>query len=263
VTAAAFTSQFLSVSVQFLGEHLKQHLLICVQEEVVSGQHSQREGSSRLLAPAIEIVAIYPAILHTAKAGDAAGERRLVRVRVCLVNCEVCPQDWKHDPHELRMLQHFSGSAVQATQLFQEFPVGHSVDWPVPRWGLRRGRRGDKQANRLNIELSPELTGKLKTNQCAKAVTKQGKWLVQEWTQGRSEGLHKGRELSEWRLYQPRPTSGELDRADLDISWQVLRPRAKNRGTGSRVRETKQAEAGLRVRLTEGDPGVQNGRVGH
>ncbi len=87
------------------------------------------------------------------------------------------------------MFQHFSGSAVQATQLFQEFSLGQGMDRPVSRVDLRRASRRDKQANRLNTKLSSEFTGELKADQCAQAVAKEGKRLVQEWTQSLGEGL--------------------------------------------------------------------------
>ena len=137
------------------------------------------------------------------------------------------------------------------------------MDRPVSRWNLRRGSCRDEQPNWLNAKLSPELTGELKADQCAQAVTEEGKWLVQEWTQGLSEGLDKRRKLREWSLHQPSSPAGELNRADLDIRRQAVRPGAKNCGTGSRVRETEETEAGLRVRLAEGNPGTKVGRGGH
>ncbi len=63
------------------------------------------------------------------------------------------------------------------------------MDRPVSMRDLRRAIRRDKQANRLNTRLSPELTGEFKANQCSQAVTEEGKRLVQEWSQGLGEGL--------------------------------------------------------------------------
>ena len=221
------------------------------------GNIRSEKERTRLLTPGFEIATTHPVILQAAKAGDAAVERRLGRVRVSFVDGEICPQDGKHDLHEFRMFQHFSGSAIQATQFFQEFSLGQGMDRPVSRWNLRRASRRDKQPNRLNARLSPELTGELKADQCAQAVTEEGKRLVQKWNQGLSEGLDKRRELRERSLHQPSSPTGELNRADLDISWQAVRPGAKNRGAGSCVREAEQTEAGLRVRLAEGNPGVK------
>ena len=124
MTGDAVIWQLSSVSTQFLGEYLEQHLLSCVQEEVGAGKHPQRKGSFRLLAPAVEIVATYPAILQATKAGDAASQRRLGRVRICFVDSEVCPQDRKHDLHEFCVLQQFFRGAIQAAQFFQEFQIG-------------------------------------------------------------------------------------------------------------------------------------------
>jgi len=62
---------------QLLGEHLKKKRLSCVQKEVVTGKHAQREGNTRLITPGFEIATTHPVILQTAKAGDEAVERRL------------------------------------------------------------------------------------------------------------------------------------------------------------------------------------------
>ncbi len=74
---AAFMWWFSPVSAQFLGEHLKKERLSCVQEEVVTGKHPQREGNARLITPGFEIAATHPVILQAAKGGDGAVERRL------------------------------------------------------------------------------------------------------------------------------------------------------------------------------------------
>ena len=75
--AAAFMRWFSPVSAQFLGEHLKKKRLSCVQKEVVTGKHAQREGNTRLITPGFEIATPHPLILQAAKAGDEAVERRL------------------------------------------------------------------------------------------------------------------------------------------------------------------------------------------
>jgi hypothetical protein len=128
---------------------------------------------------------------------------------------------------------------------------------------LRRAIRRDKQANWLNTRLSPKLPDKFKANQCSQAVTEEGKRLVQEWNQGLGKGLNKRRELSERSLHQPGSPTGELNRADLNICWQAVRPGAKNRGTSSGVREAEQTKAGLWVRFAAGNPGVKGGCGGH
>jgi len=128
---------------------------------------------------------------------------------------------------------------------------------------LRRAIRGDKQADRLNARLSPELTGEFKANQCSQAVTEEGKWLVQEWNQGLGEGMDKRRELGKQSLGRPGSPTGKLNRADLNIRWQAVRPGAENRGAGSCVREAEQTEAGPRVRFAAGNPRVKGGCDGH
>jgi hypothetical protein len=65
------------------------------------------------------------------------------------------------------------------------------MDRPVSMRDLRRAIRGDKQANRLNTRLSAELAGEFKADQCSKAVTEEGKRLVQEWKQGLGKCLDK------------------------------------------------------------------------
>ena len=256
---AAFMRWFSPVSAQVSGERLKKERLSCVQEEMVTGKHAQRGGSTRLIAPGFEIAASHPAILQAAKARDGAVERRLGRVHVGFVNGEIRPQDGKHDPHEFCVFQQFSGSAVQAAEFDQEFPRGQGMDRPVSRRELRRATRGDKQANRLNTGLSPEPTGELEADQCSEAVTEEGKRLVEERNQGLGEDLDKRREPSERSLHQPGSPAGELNRADLDIRRQAVRPGAKYRSTGSRVREAEQTEAGLWVRFAKGNPGVKGG----
>jgi acetyl/propionyl-CoA carboxylase alpha subunit len=74
--AAAFMWWFSPVSAQFMGEHLQQERLGCVQEEMVAGKHPQREGTARLITPCLEIATAHPVILQAAKGGDGAGERR-------------------------------------------------------------------------------------------------------------------------------------------------------------------------------------------
>ena len=219
---AAFMWWFSPVSAQFLGKHLKKERLSCVPEEVVTGKHPQREGTTRLITPSFEIATSHPLILQAAKGGDGAVERRLGCVRVSFVNGEIRPQDGKHDLHEFCLLQHFSGNAIQATQFDQEFPLGQGMDRPVSMKDLRRAICRDKQANRLNTRLSPELTGEFKADQCSQAVTEEGKRLVQEWSQCLGESLDKRRELSKRSLHQPGSPTGELNRADLNIRWQAV-----------------------------------------
>src|ERR1700730_12274925 len=137
------------------------------------------------------------------------------------------------------------------------------MDRPVLMRELRREIRRDKQANRLNIRLSPELTREFKRNQRPQAVTKEGKRLVQHGNQGLGKGLDKRRKLSERRLPQASSPTRELNRADLNIRWQALRPGAKNRGTGSCVREAEQTKAGLWVQLSAGNPVVRGGFASH
>ena len=137
------------------------------------------------------------------------------------------------------------------------------MDRPVSSRDLRRVSRRDEQASRLNTKPSPEFTGELKANERAQAVAEESKRLVQKWTQNRDEGLDKQRKVREWSLGEPRPSTGKLNRADLDISWQAVRPCAKKCGTGSSVWETEQTEAGLRVRLAEDDPGIKGARGRH
>ena len=256
---AAFMGWFSPVCAQFLGEHLKQERLNCVPEEVVTGKHPQREGTTGLITPGFEIASTHPVILQAAKGGDGAVERRFGGVHVSFVNGEIRPQDGKHDLHEFCLFQHFSGNAIQAAQFDQEFPFGQGMDRPVSMRDLRRAIRRDKQANRLNPGLSPELTGEFKADQCSQAVTEESKRLVQEWNQGLGEGLDKRREVSERSFHPPGSPTGELNRADLNICWQAVRPGAKNRGTGSGVREAEQTEAGLWVRFAENNPGVKDG----
>ena len=74
---AAVMWRFSAVSAQFLGEPLKKERLSCVQEEVVTGKHPQREGSARLITPGFEIATTHPVILQAAKEGEGAVERRL------------------------------------------------------------------------------------------------------------------------------------------------------------------------------------------
>src|SRR5271166_1112350 len=87
------------------------------------------------------------------------------------------------------------------------------------------------------------------------AVAEEGKRLVQEWNQGLGEGFDKGRELSERTLDQPSSPCRELNRANLDLRWQAVRPGAKNQRTGSGVWETRQTKAGsgpgLRSKIQE------------
>src|SRR5579859_464073 len=99
--------------------------------------------------------------------------------------------------------------------------------------------------------LAAEPAGELKADQCSEAVAEEGKWFVQEWDQGFSEGLDKRRELSKRRLHQPSSPSRKLNRADLDIPWQIVRPGTKNNGAGARIRKTKQTKTGLSARLAE------------
>src|ERR1700693_2321281 len=98
------------------------------------------------------------------------------------------------------------------------------MDWPVSTRDLRRASRRDEQANRLNTRLSPKLAGEFKGDQCSQAVTEEGEWLVQKRNQGFGKGLDKWRELTERGLRQPRCPTGELNRADLDISGQSRTP---------------------------------------
>src|SRR4249920_2353050 len=93
---------------------------------------------------------------------------------------------------------------------------------------LRRTTSRDKEANRLHTILSAKLPGEFKAHQCSQAVAEEGKRLVQEWQEGLGEGLDQRRELSEKRLHQPSSPSGELNRTDLNIRWQAVRPSAKN-----------------------------------
>ena len=65
-----FMSRFSPVSAQFLGKRPKKRRLSCVQEEVVAGEHPQREGNARLLTPGFEIAATHPVILRAAEGGD-------------------------------------------------------------------------------------------------------------------------------------------------------------------------------------------------
>jgi hypothetical protein len=74
---AAFILWFSPVSAQILREHLKKKRLSCVPEEVVTGKHPQREGSTRLITPGFEIATTHPAILQATKGGDGAVEGRL------------------------------------------------------------------------------------------------------------------------------------------------------------------------------------------
>jgi len=82
-------------------------------------------------------------------------------------------------------------------------------------------------------------------------MTEERERLVQEWIQGFSEGLDKRRELSKRRLRQPCSPSRKLNRADLDIPWQVVRPRAKNESAGPRIGKTKQTKTGRSNGLAE------------
>src|SRR5271169_2428814 len=137
------------------------------------------------------------------------------------------------------------------------------MDRPGSRRDLRRASRRDKQSNRLNAELSPKLTGEFKADQCSQAVTEEGKRLVQEWSQGLGESLDQRREPSERGLHHPSTPTGELNRADLNVGWQAVRPGAKNRDTNSCVREAEQTETGLWLRFEAGNPGVRGDWGGH
>jgi len=245
-----------AASAQLLGQNLKQQRLRCIHEEVVTGKHPQREADARLVAPDFEVAPTNPVILQATKAGDEAVERRFGRVHVSFTNGKVCPQDWNHDLHEFGIFQQFSGSAIQATQFVQESPLGQGMDRPVSKSDLRRASRRDKQTNRLNARLSSELTSEFKGDQRSHTVPKEGKRLVQEGNQSFSEGLDKRREPIKRRLHQPSSRTGKLNRADLHIRWQITRPGAKNRRTGSCVREAEQTEVSLWVRLAAGNPGI-------
>src|SRR5579859_2849516 len=133
------------------------------------------------------------------------------------------------------------------------------MDRPVTMRDLRRAIRRDKKANRLNPGLSPELAGEFKANQCSQTVTEEGKRLIQKWNQRLGQGLDQKRELNERSLHQSGPPTGEFNRADLNLRGQAVRPGAKNRCTASSIREAEQTEAGLWVRLTESNPGVNGG----
>jgi len=260
---AAFMGWFSRVSTQFIGQHLEKERLSRVPEEVVTGKHPQGEGGVRLLTPGFEIATTHPLILQAAKSGDGTVERRLGCVHVRFVNGEIGSQDRKHDLHEFCFFQHFSGNAIQAVQFDQQFPLGQGMERPVSMRNLRRAIRCDEQVNRLSTRLSPELTGKFKAHQCSQTMTEEGKRLVQEWLQGLGEGLDERRELRERSLHQAGSPTGELNRADLNIRRQAVRPSAKNRGPASCVREAEQAEASLWVRFAAGNPGIKGGCVGH
>jgi hypothetical protein len=163
---------------------LKKIRLGCVQKEMVTVKHPEREGSTRLIAPGFEVAKTNPVILQTAECGDGAAEGRLDCVQVSLENGKICPKDGKHDLHDLWLGQHFFGSAIQATQFVQEFALRKCMDWPFSMGDLRCTMRGDKKVNRLNTRLPSELTGEFKTDQRSQAVTEEGEGFVQQWTQG-------------------------------------------------------------------------------
>jgi hypothetical protein len=68
--------RFSAVSAQFFGEYPEQNRLSCVQKEVVTGKHPQREGTPRLITPGFEIATTHPVILYAAEGGDGAVEGR-------------------------------------------------------------------------------------------------------------------------------------------------------------------------------------------
>jgi hypothetical protein len=91
----------------------------------------------------------------------------------------------------------------------------------------------------VGSRIVPLTTGEFKAHQCSEAVAEEGKRLVQERKEGVGKGLDEGWEASERRLHQPNSPSGKLNRTDLDIRWQAVRPGAKNRGVASRIRKAK------------------------
>jgi hypothetical protein len=82
-------------------------------------------------------------------------------------------------------------------------------------------------------------------------VAEESKRLVQEWNKRIGEGFDKVRELSERTLHQPISPSRELNRANLDIRGQSIRPVAKNQSASPRVRETEQTQTRFRAGLSE------------
>jgi len=131
------------------------------------------------------------------------------------------------------------------------------MDRAVSTRDMRRAIRRDEETSRLNTKLTPQVAGEFKADQSSQAVAEERKRLVQERKQALGEGMNKRGELSERSLRQPSSPTGELNRADLDIRRQAVRPGAKERGASSCIREAEQTEAGLWVRLAEDNPGIK------
>ena len=84
---------------------------------MVARQHAQPEAAAGLLLPGREVVAGDVLVAEAAEGGDAEVEGLLRGELVGLVDREVGPQDGQQQPHQLGVLEHLLGRAVELPEL--------------------------------------------------------------------------------------------------------------------------------------------------
>src|ERR1700731_484913 len=110
---------------------------------------------------------------------------------------------------------------------------------------LRCTTSGHAETNRLDAIISAKPAGEFKADQRPEAVAEECKRHVQQWDQSLRKSFDQRGKSRERTLHKPCSASRELNRTDLDISWQAVRPGAKNRCTRASIRKTEQTATGM------------------
>src|SRR6266542_2053199 len=100
------------------------------------------------------------------------------------------------------------------------------------------------------------LAGELKGEQSAHTVAKTGKGRVEQVTNAFGRGQSQRLKIIWHRLTQAPIAARELNRPDLNIDWEKIRPGAEYGDSAAGVREAEQPQPRARVRFSTMEPGI-------
>src|SRR5262249_54331607 len=155
--------------------------------------------SCRLRTPGVEIAAADRVVPSTQDA-DRAGQRAAVGIDVCLVESEISPESREQQLHQLIIVHHFGGGAVQSTQPVAKRRVRQRTKPGLRTRDLRRAAARGEEVDRRRPPLHAQAAGELEGDEGAEAMAEQGQWPSEMWAERLDERINERRQPRERRL---------------------------------------------------------------
>jgi hypothetical protein len=169
-----------------LGEYSQNKPLRALQEEMVAGEHVQRERTASMAAPIGQVFSAYLGIVSATKRRDGTGKWFSLLVYIGLANGKIGSKARKIHLHELRIHQNFLGCAAQPPKLGEDLQIRQLVNRRVPVWKSWRSMSGDHDMDGACDAPRPQPTGKLEAYQRAHTVPEERIWPGEEGGNQRS-----------------------------------------------------------------------------